>query len=288
MASTITLKRRITSIRGTRQITKAMELVSASKLRRAQEYAQKSRDYQNLAYDLLRRLNAISEVERQPLFRKRTVKNRLYIVVTSNTGLAGAYNANTLKLLTTTLRRDQGGKVKSHVIAIGSKGAQFVRRLADVNLTAVYPPFGDQPDANDVRPLLNTVMQQYSDLSVDEVSVLYTKFKSTVVQESQSLQLLPAPAPEEENSHSLISNFEPDVETVVEQVTTRLIEAQIWQAILESLASEHAMRMLATKAATDNANDLIDDYTLALNTARQADITQQIAEISGGAEALNG
>jgi F-type H+-transporting ATPase subunit gamma len=288
VASTIALKRRITSIKGTRQITKAMELVSASKLRRAQEYAQRSRDYRDLAYDLLRKLNAMSEVERQPLFAKRPVKNRLYVIVTSNTGLAGAYNANTLKILTQGLQRDRDAKVKSHVIAIGSKGAQFVRRLHDVDLAAVYPPFGDQPTANDVRPILNTIIERYKDKTVDEVYIIYTKFRSTVVQEAQSQQILPAPLPEEVEKAELISNFEPDVETVVEQTATRLIEAQIWQAVLESLASEHAMRMMATKNATDNANELIDDYTLELNTARQAAITQELAEITGGAEALNG
>lgn len=288
MASTIVLKRRITSIKNTRQITKAMELVSASKLRRAQEYAQRSRDYRDLAYDLLRKLNAMSEVERLPLFRKRTVKNRLYVVITSNTGLAGAYNANILKLLTQGLQDDRDHKIKSHVITIGSKGAQFVRRLADVDLRAAYQPFGDHPTANDIRPLLNTVVQAYLDETVDEVRVLFTDFKSNLVQEAQSLQLLPAPLLDVDTDPPVISNFEPDAETVVQEVTTRLIEAQIWQAVLESLASEHAMRMMATKNATDNANDLIDDYTLELNTARQADITQQIAEISGGAEALNG
>lgn len=287
MASTITLKRRIKSVKGTRQITKAMELVSASKLRRAQEYAAASRDYGDLAYDLLRRLNAMVEVERQPLFRKRPVKNRLYIVVTSNTGLAGAYNANVLKLLTTSLSQDRQDKVGSHVITIGSKGAQFVRRLNEVDLEAVYPPFGDQPTANDVRPLLNTVMEQHRDELADEIIILYTQFKSTLTQVPQSRQLLPAPAPDSEGPDLSVSNFEPDVETVVEQVTTRLIEAQIWQAILESLASEHAMRMMATKNATDNANDLIQDYTLELNTARQAAITQELAEITSGAEALN-
>jgi F-type H+-transporting ATPase subunit gamma len=288
VASTITLKRRITSIRGTRQITKAMELVSASKLRRAQDYAQRSRDYRDLAYDLLKRLNAISEVERQPLFQKRAVKNRLYVVVTSNTGLAGAYNANVLKLLLKDLQADEAAKAKSHVITIGSKGAQFVRRLGNVNLLATYPPFGDHPTANDVQPILNTVIDQYKNETVDEVRVLYTNFKSTVAQEVIDLPLLPAPLLDVDSAPALISNFEPDVETVVDQVTTRLVEAQIWQAVLESLASEHAMRMIATKNATDNANDLIDDYTLALNTARQADITQEIAEISGGAEAMNG
>ena len=288
MASTITLKRRITSIRNTRQITKAMELVSASKLRRAQDYAQRSRDYRDLAYDLLRKLNAMSEVERLPLFRKRTVRNRLYVVITSNTGLAGAYNANILKLLTAGLTEDRDKKVRSHVITIGSKGAQFVRRLADVDLMAAYPPLPDQPTANDVRPILNTIITQYTDEKIDDVRVLYTDFKSTVIQQAQNLQLLPAPLIDVDSDTTPISNFEPDVETVVAEVTTRLIEAQLWQAVLESLASEHAMRMIATKNATDNANDLIDDYTLELNTARQAAITQELAEISGGAEAMNG
>ncbi|HVV25996.1 MAG TPA: ATP synthase F1 subunit gamma [Candidatus Saccharimonadales bacterium] len=289
MASTITLKRRIASISNTRQITKAMELVSASKLRKSQAYAQRSRDYRDLAYDLLRRLNAMSEVEQMPLFRKRTVKNRLYVVITSNTGLAGAYNANTLKLLTQGLQRDRDARVKSHVITVGSKGAQFVRRLSGVELTAVYQPFGDQPTANDIRPILNTVIDDYVEEKIDEVHVLYTDFKSNLVQEATDLQLLPAPLIDvDSDGPADISNFEPDVETVVAEVTTRLIEAQIWQAVLESMASEHAMRMMATKNATDNANDLIKDYTLELNTARQAAITQELAEITGGAEALNG
>lgn len=290
MASRITLKRRITSVKNTRQITKAMELVSASKLRRAQEYAKRSRDYRELAYVLLQRLNALDEVERQPLFVRREVKNRLYVVVTSNTGLAGAYNANILKLLMQGFKQDQSSKVNSHVITIGTKGAQFVRRLAHPNLVAVYPPFGDRPSANDLRPILNIVLEQYREKQADEVVIIYTQYKSSISQEAQKQVLLPAPLPETEGKEKApdISNFEPDVETVINQVATRLIEAQLWQDVLESLASEHAMRMMATKSATDNANELIDDYTLALNTARQAEITQELAEISGGAEALKG
>lgn len=288
MASLITLRRRITSIKGTSKITKAMELVSASKLRRAQEYAVQSRDYRDLAYVLLKRLNAIGEVERTPFYKKRPVKSRLYVIVTSNTGLAGAYNANVIKQLTRHLQTNEQEKVKSHVITIGSKGAQFVRRIDRTELLAAYAPFTDQPAASEVVPILQTIMNQYAEEKIDEVHLIYTRFKSTVVQEVQSQQLLPAPAPEADSSIQGISNLEPDVETVVQSVTTRLIEAQLWQAVLESQASEHAMRMLATKNATDNANDLIKDYTLELNTARQAAITQELAEISGGAEALNG
>lgn len=286
MASTITLKRRISSIKNTRQITKAMELVSASKLRRAQEYAAASRAYGDLANELLARLASISEVSRQPLFENRAVKNRLYIVVTSNSGLAGAYNANVLKQLTKSLQTDRDAKVKSHVIAIGSKGAQFVRRLSDVDMMAVYPGLGDHPTANDVRPILNTLIESFKSRDIDSVQLVYTLFKSTVVQVAKTTTLLPATAPTEMEVGPAISNFEPDVETVVDQITTRLIEAQIWQAVLESLASEHSMRMVAMKNATDNAKELIDDYTLELNTARQAAITQELAEITGGAEAL--
>jgi F-type H+-transporting ATPase subunit gamma len=288
MASTIALKQRIKSIKGTRQITKAMQLVSASKLRRAQEYAMASRAYADLAAELLARLSGIREVEQQPLFRKRPVQDRMYIIVTSNSGLAGAYNANVLKTLTKSLQADRDAKIKSQVIAVGSKGAQFVRRLSNVELVAVYPGLGDQPSANDLRPLLNTILEHFKEAHTDVVRILYTKFISTVSQQTMDQQVLPATAPEQVDIATVVSNFEPDVETVIEQTTTRLIEAEIWQAVLESLASEHAMRMVAMKNATDNAKDLIDDYTLELNTARQAAITQELAEITGGAEALNG
>ncbi len=288
MASTIALKRRITSIKNTRQITKAMQLVSASKMRRAQDAAIQSRTYSEVAYELLTRLNGVTEVAREPLFRKRTVKNRLYVVVTSNSGLAGAYNANVLKQLLKAIQADEAAKVKSHVITIGNKGAQFVRRLSEVDLLAVYPALGDHPTANDVRPVLNTMVEQYATEAVDDVQILYTKFKSSIVQEALAIQLLPASSEQIGTAEkgAPVLNFEPDVETVIAQVTTRLIEAQLWQAVLESLASEHSMRMIAMKNATDNAKDLIDDYTLELNTARQAAITQELAEITGGAEAM--
>jgi len=288
VASTITLRRRINSIRNTRQITKAMELVSASKMRRAQEAAKLSRDYRAAAYALLARLNLVKEVERHPLFATRPVKNKLYVVITSNSGLAGAYNSNVLKQLTVAIRADQDNKVKSHVITIGNKGAQFARRLAGVELVAAYPAFGDKPTENDIRPILNTLVKMHTDGEVDEVHLLYTMFRSNISQIATDLSLLPAHLEQADaaTDASPVFNFEPDVETVISQVATRLIEVQIWQGLLESLASEHSMRMLAMKNATDNANELIADYTLEYNTARQAAITQELAEISGGVEAL--
>lgn len=290
MASLIILKRRIGSIKNTRQITKAMELVSSSKLKRAQRQAQASRAYREAAYDLLARLSLIKEVEQQPLFRKRPVKSRLYVVITSNSGLAGAYNANVLKLLTQGIRQDHADKVKSSVITIGNKGVQFVRRLQGVELVAHYPAFGDQPQERDIQPILTSVIESYRGEVVDDVRVLYTQFQSSITQVATDLPILPAKVDSGTDTKASddgnLMNFEPDVETVVHQIGSRLIEVQIFQALLESLASEHAMRALAMKNATDNANDLIGDYTLEYNTARQAAITQELAEITGGAEAL--
>ena len=292
MASTIVLKRRIGSIKSTRQITKAMQLVSASKLRRAQEAALRSRPYRDLALDLLRRLNDSGDVQQHPLFAVRPVNVRLHVIITSNSGLAGAYNANVLKLAAHALLQDKKDGVTSKLLVVGSKGAQFARRLANVELIAVYNDFGDTPTANAIRPILTTVIDKYTNQEIDEVKLYYTVFKSSIRQEAEAVQLLPAAMIMEQitaatnSKRPLPSSFEPDVETVIEQVATRLVEAQLWQAVLESLASEHAMRMLAMKNATDNAKDLIDDYTLELNTARQAAITQELAEISGGVEAL--
>jgi F-type H+-transporting ATPase subunit gamma len=288
MPNPTTIKHRIKSVRNTRQITKAMELVSASKMRRAQERAKLSRDYQTAAYDLLLRLNGLADVGSHPLFAHRKVSSRLYLIVTSNSGLAGAYNYNVLKEFTAGLRTDKENKVTSYVITIGHKGAQFARRLKGVSLLAVYPAFGDQPSANDIRPILNTLIDEYHDKKIDEADIIYTVFKSNISQQATRLNLLPAhidgqtPKP----SVTAYTNFEPSVEEVLDNAAVRLIEVQIWQALLESLASEHSMRMVAMKSATDNANDLIDDLTLEFNTARQAAITQELAEITNGAEAI--
>lgn len=288
MANTITLKRRIGSVKNTKQITKAMELVAASKMRRAQEFALAGRTYREFAYSLLTRLSAITEVGEHPLFVQRPVKTRLYIVITSNGTLAGAYNANIIRMLTRAILEDKKAGVQAQVIAIGKQGAKFVRRVGAVDLIGAYTEFPDHPSANDIRPVLNTVIDAYRSKSVDDVKVLYTQFKSNLVQEATAMSLLPARFEETDENASTLDNttFEPSIEVVLDNVTERLLEVQVWQALLESLASEHSMRMMAMKNATDNASDLIDDLTLEFNTARQAAITQELAEITGGAEAI--
>jgi len=287
VANTIVLKRRIGSVKNTKQITKAMELVAASKMRRAQEFAQHGRAYREAAYSLLTRLSAITEVNDHPLFVKRDIKTRLYVVITSNRGLAGSYNSNVIRLLAKAIVEDSKAGVKSQVVAIGKQAAQFARRLEGVDLVAAYDGFGDQPTSNDVRPLLRSLSGMYADKKVDDVQLIYTEFKTNIVQIAKSLSLLPARFEAIENVDSLAQvTFEPSVAEVLDSVTERLLEVQLWQALLESLASEHSMRMMAMKSATDNASDLIDDLTLAFNTARQSAITQELAEITGGAEAM--
>ncbi len=294
MASTIVLKRRITSIKSTRQITKALQLVAASKMRRAQEYANQSRAYGELATRLMVKLSGINELDDNPFFKIRSVKAKLYIIITSNSGLAGAYNSNVLKKFFKLVKNDHQNNIKTKVITIGNKGAYFCRKIASIDLVSVYNAIPDKPTANDLRPILNTLLTLFNNNEVDEVCLVYTKFKSNISQEVEDKTILPAKKIVSEESEfndsnqASYSNFEPNIESVITEITTRLIEAQLWKSLLESLASEHSMRMMAMKNATDNAKDLIDDYTLELNTARQASITQELAEITGGAEAMNG
>lgn len=289
MANAITLKRRIGSVKSTRQITKAMELVSASKMRRAQDYAAKGRDYRKYAYSLLTRLSAITEVEEHPLYVSRPVKTKLYIVMTSNSGLAGAYNANIIRLLSKSIMEDEAKGIHAQVIAIGKKGANFVRNIESIDLIAAYTDIGDRPSANDMRPILTMAADMYRAGEVDNVTLLFTQFKSNLVQEASSLSLLPAKFESTDEADNALSTttFEPSIQEVLDNVTERLLEVQLYQAMLESIASEHSMRMMAMKNATDNASELIDDLTLAFNTARQAAITQELAEITGGAEAIS-
>jgi F-type H+-transporting ATPase subunit gamma len=288
MANTTALKRRIGSIKNTKQITKAMELVAASKMRRAQDQAVASRPYRVAAGEILQRLSGVSDVRLHPLFAKRKIKNTLIVVTTSDRGLAGAYNSNILKLLTKTIKENQDKNIHTSVIAVGRKASQFVSRLSGVEMSGAYPMLGDKPDAVELRPIINFITDKYKNEEIDAVSVLYTHFISNLTQEAKVLELLPTVLADDKKVSELeVAIFEPSTDVVVGHVLERLIEVQLWQVLLESLASEHSMRMLAMKNATDNASDIIDDLTLEFNTARQAAITQEIAEIVGGAEAVS-
>ncbi len=287
MANTIALKRRITSVKNTKQITKAMELVAASKMRRAQEQTLRTRDYAIMAGQILTRLRQLTDVSKHPLFVQRPVKNKLYIVVTSDRGLAGAYNSNVLRQLSKSLRQDADDKISTQLIIVGKQAARFVSRLEDVNALAAYTEFPERPTANDIRPILNTITEMYTKRQIDAVDAIFTDYKSSITQVVKVQRVLPAAFTAEPISHDLgEADFEPSPEEVLASVTLRLIEAQLTQIFYEAQASEQSMRMMAMKNATDNANELVDDLTLAFNTARQAAITQELAEITGGAEAI--
>ncbi len=287
MASTQQLKQRIGSVKNTKQITKAMELVAASKMRRAQDAAAKSRDYRNLANAILTRLRELTDVDVHPLFVQRDVKTRLIVAVTSDRGLAGAYNSNVLRRLTTELKRDVESNITTQLIVVGRQVSIFAAKLEGVEVVAAYQNFPEIASPNDIAPILSTLTDSYKTAAIDAVDVIYTDFKSSINQEVTVDRLLPAAFTEVEIPRDLENAvFEPSAKAVLDSVTDRLIEANLSQSLLESRASEHSMRMMAMKSATDNANDLIDDLTLAFNTARQAAITQEIAEITGGAEAI--
>jgi F-type H+-transporting ATPase subunit gamma len=287
MANTQAIKRRMGSIKNTKQITKAMELVSASKMRKAQETATRSRDFSSLALQILTRLRQLTDVSNHPLYKVRPLKTRLHIVIASDRSLAGAYNSNVLKRFAAELQADAAAGVTSQAIVIGRQVSRFVSHIKDCQVIAVYEDFPDRPTANDIRPLLETIVELFTSRQVDAADLIYTQYKTSITQEVTDLRLLPAAFADVPLTTGLEEAlFEPSPLAVLNTVTQRLVEAQLTQAILESYASEHSMRMLAMKNASDNATDLIDDLTLAFNTARQAAITQEIAEITGGAEAI--
>lgn len=288
MANTTAIKRRIGSVKNTRQITKAMQLVAASRMRRAQEAALKSRLYNDIARELLTRLAQITEIADQPLFAKRSIKSRLLVVITSDRGLAGAYNSNVLRRYVAELKADKQAGVKSYTIAVGTKAARLVGRLTDTEAVAVHSHLPEDLQLHDLQPVVAQATQLFTAGTIDKADVLYTHFYSSINQQPVLLGLLPAGFTEAEVSSELrLATFEPSAEVVLQAAGRQLIEAQLWQALLESVASEQSMRMLAMKNATDNANDIVDDLTLAFNNARQASITQELAEITGGAEAMS-
>lgn len=287
MANTTAIKRRISSVKSTRQITKAMQLVAAARMRKAQEAANASRLYSSMANELLTRLSQLTDIGLYPLYAKRTVKARLLVVITSDSGLAGAYNSNVLKAYAAQLKKDQADGVTNYTITVGQKAAQFVAKIKGVEVIGAYRDLPKVLTVADLQPIMRTAVERFTDGSVDAVDVVYTHYYTSIRQEPNTLHLLPAGFAETEVSQGLQqAEFEPNTDAVLDNATRRLLEAQLLQAVLESVASEQSMRMMAMKNATDNANDIADDLTLALNNARQANITQELAEITGGAEAM--
>jgi F-type H+-transporting ATPase subunit gamma len=282
MASLQIISRRRQSVRNTRQITKAMQLVAASKLRRAQLAATAPQAYTEGARQLLRNLGAQTVAATHPLFAVRPVKRALTIIIAGDRGMAGGYNSNIVRALG---RHIKGLEAEHSVIAIGRRAALSVARAKDVTGIASFN--ADVPDAaaTVALPVLEQVTDLYEKGEVDVVHVISTDFISTVTQTVTTRQLLPVLPPEEPGAPSE-STMEPSAEDLIDIAVRRVLEAEVLQAVLEARASEEASRMLAMMNASDNASDIIADLTLVYNNARQGKITQEISEISAGAEAI--
>lgn len=284
MASLRDIRRRIKSVKNTRQITKALELVAASKMKKAQQAALAGRSYASLMAEMLAAVAGRVEESYHPLLQKRDVKVRGIILVTSDMGLAGALNANLFKLVIDEVK----GPAKYAVI--GRKGAQFIARTKR-DLLAEFT-VSDRASFNEVKVVAEFMVKQYLEGTVDTVELIYPHFRNTLVQVATNLPLLPL-----QSLQAVVADlradaggnvkgddreilFEPDASTVLEALLPLYINREIHQHVLDAKASEHSSRMVAMKTAKDNATKLIGDLTLEYNKARQAGITQEILEIA--------
>ncbi len=292
MANLKEVRLRITSVNSTQQITKAMKMVSAAKLRRAQNAITQLRPYANKLRDMLENLSASVEESDGGQFAKlRPVNNVLIIAVSSNRGLAGAFNSNIIRTVNRLLADDYREQVKKggvKVLCIGKKGSDFFSKNKNVYLGHHNEVFSDLTFSN-VSAIAQNVMNDFSDAKYDRVIVVYNQFKNAAVQYVINEQLMPIQPPvKKEGKMASDYIFEPSKSEIVLELIPKSIKTQLYKAILDSHASEHGARMTAMNKATDNAGELLKELRLSYNKARQAAITNEILEIVAGAEALNG
>lgn len=256
-------------------------------MRRAQDATKASAPYARTANEILASLSGQVATEEHPLFQIREVKKRMLIVVTSDKGLAGAYNSNIFKAYLAELKKDQADSVSNTTVAVGRKAAHFVTRLKDTPISGVYENLPDRPTGIELQAIIDTAIDAFTGGDVDAVDMIYTEFVSSMTQTPQVSRLLPAGyTPTRVSDVVKDAKYEPSASVVLEGIVSRLVESQLYQALVDARASEHSMRMLAMKNATDNATELAEDLTLAMNKARQAAITQELSEISAGVEAM--
>jgi F-type H+-transporting ATPase subunit gamma len=281
MASQRDIRRRIGAVRNIKQITRAMQFVAASKLRRAQEATLASRPYSDKIDEVLADLAAVLGGEDHPLLAEREGGKRLIVLITTDRGLAGPLNTNTIRFAAREITQHQGDLA---VVTVGRKGRDAMRR-ARVPLEAHFAGFGDRPSFADVIPLARLVSDSFLDGSVSTVDIVYTRFVSTLVQRPAADRLLPVePTEDTEGIPGGQFIFEPNPAEVLTQLLPRYVATRLFQAVLESKASEESSRMVAMKNATENAEDLIGDLTLSYNKVRQANITREMIEIATGAQ----
>ncbi|AJH79558.1 MULTISPECIES: ATP synthase F1 subunit gamma [Heyndrickxia] len=284
MASLRDIKNRINSTQKTSQITKAMQMVSAAKLNRAELSAKSFVPYMEKMQDVVVSISQGTGGARHPMLVSRPVKRTGYFVITSDRGLAGAFNSNVLRLVTQTIRERHQSDDEYAIIVIGRTGYEFFRRLK-MNVVLQIVGLSDHPTFQDIENITKKTVAMYEDGTFDELYLYYNHFVSAISQDVTEKRLLPLT--DVTATNRLISyEFEPSVEEILNVLLPQYAESLIYGALLDSKASEHAARMTAMKNATDNATELIDSLTLTYNRARQASITQEITEIVGGAAAL--
>jgi F-type H+-transporting ATPase subunit gamma len=295
MPSTREIRRRIRSVGNMQQITRAMEMVSAAKMRKAQQRVTASRPYSEqllqIMSDLATQQPDPEQLAQFPLLQKRPVRTVELIVVTPDRGLTGALNTNILRrgsrfILAETPSSDGGGRAQVQVIAVGKKARDYFVRTRQ-NVVAEFIGIGDTTTLDAVRPIADIAIDDFASGRVDAVYVVYSRFINTLVQRPEVLRILPVEPPEAQEGYSDYI-FEPTPEAVLNELLPRYVEVQLYQAILEGIASEHSARMVAMRSASDNAKEIQQELTLSYNKARQAQITREVSEIAAGANAMAG
>jgi F-type H+-transporting ATPase subunit gamma len=285
MASMRDIKRRKNSITSTQQITNAMKLVATAKLRRAKEEAKKTRPFFELIHKTIASILSTSAGINHPYLLPRQSSRNTYIVITSNKGLAGGYNGNICKQVLVNDPNPEG----ISVLAVGRKGSDLLRKKGYTVLKN-YHDIVEDPSYKNASEIGDEVIKMYNDNEIDNVYLAYTKFNSSIAQEPMLIKVLPLSEEdfemEDTTDPEALMNYEPNEEEVLDHIVPKYVNSIIYGALRESVASEHGARMTAMESATKNASDMIDDLTLQYNRARQASITQELAEIVGGAEAL--
>ncbi|MEZ4861860.1 MAG: ATP synthase F1 subunit gamma [Caldilineaceae bacterium] len=287
MASTREIRRRIRSVTNISQVTKAMEAVSAAKMRKAQAQVTATRPYAHQAREVLSYIARLSGTEAHPLIQPRPVIKRVGIMlVTADRGLAGGFNANVIRHAAALMREKRKDGAEVEVVAVGKKGRDWLLRYDPV-IRAEFSKLPDSPTSYDVAPIARVLLDDYMQGHFDEVYAVYTDFVNTIKQVPVTHRLLPVEPAETVEGMAVEYVFEPSPEAVLNQAVLSFTEVQILQALYESIASEHSARMVAMRNATDAAGELIDSLTLTYNKARQENITTELMDIIGGTAAVS-
>lgn len=286
MAGGKEIKSKIASVKNTQKITSAMEMVAASKMRKAQEGMAASRPYAENIRNVIGHI-ALGNLEyRHPYLEEREVKRVGYIVVSTDRGLCGGLNINLFKRVLADAAKWQSEECEVEFAVVGSKATTFFNNMG-ANVTAQVSGLGDRPSVTALIGSVKVMLNAYDNGEIDKLFIVYNKFVNTMTQKPTIDQLLPLPkSDDEEIKHRWDYIYEPDAQAMLEQLLVRYVESQVYQGVVENLACEQAARMVAMKSATDNAGDLIDDLQLVYNKARQASITQELGEICAGAAAV--